>query len=122
MATDPKNIKAVQAWTIPVNVKEVRGFLGLAGYYRKFVCSFGIIRQPLTDLLKKNVVFVWTSEHQAAFDALKAAPTSAPVLALPDFTKVFEIETDASDKGVGAVLMKEGHPLSFLSKLLGPRN
>lgn len=122
VTTDPKNVRAVQAWTVPQNVKEVRSFLGLAGYYHKFVKSFGIISRPLTDLLKKQVVFVWTSEHQAAFEALKAALVSAPVLALPDFSGTFVIETDASDLGVGAVLMQDGHPLAFLSKSLGPRN
>lgn len=68
------------------------------------------------------MVFMWTSEHEATFQALKAALISAPVLALPDFTKTFVIETDTSDKGVGTVLMEEGHPLAFISKALGPRN
>lgn len=122
VSTDPKNIQAVQQWAVPANVKEVRGFLGLAGYYRKFVRHFGVISRPLTDLLKKHVVFVWTSTHQTAFEALKAALISAPVLALPDFSKVFEIETDASDNRVGVVLMQAGHPLAFLSKALGPKN
>lgn len=122
VSTDPKNIQAVQQWAVPANVKEVRGFLGLAGYYRKFVRHFGVISRPLTDLLKKHVVFVWTSTHQTAFEALKAALIFAPVLALPDFSKVFEIETDASDNRVGVVLMQTGHPLAFLSKALGPKN
>lgn len=122
VSTDAKNIQAVLQWPLPSNVKEVRGFLGLAGYYCKFVRHFGILSRPLTNLLKENVVFHWTAETQASFDALKTALTSAPVLALPDFSKTFEIETYASAVGVGAVLMQEGHPLAFLSKALGPRN
>lgn len=122
VSTDAKNIQVVLQWPVPSNVKEVRGFLGLAGYYCKFVRHFGILSRPLTNLLKKNVIFHWTAETQASFDALKTALTSAPVLALPDFSKTFEIETYASAVGVGAVLMQEGHPLAFLSKALGPRN
>jgi hypothetical protein len=119
--TDPKNIQAVQAWPTPSNLKEVRGFLGLAGYYRKFVCDFGIISRPLTDLLKKSSVFRWTELENAAFEALKHALMSVPVLALPDFSLTFEIETDASDRGIGAVLLQQKHPLAFLSRILGPR-
>ena len=67
-------------------------------------------------------MFCWTSEHSEAFQALKQALISAPVLALPDFSKVFTVETDASDKGIGAVLQQDGHPIAYLSKALGPKN
>jgi hypothetical protein len=122
VTTDTKNKQFVLNWPVPTNVKEVRGLLGLAGYYRKFVRHFGILSRPLAELLKKHVVFHWTSETQASFEALKVALTSTPVLALPNFSKTFEIETNASAIGVGVVLMQDGHPLAFLSKALGPRN
>lgn len=112
VATDNKNVSAVQHWPTPANVKEVRGFLGLAGYYRKFVKGFGLISKPLTEQLKKNHPFVWTKEQDDAFGAFKQALATAPE---------FVVQTDASDKGIGAVLMQEGHPLAYLSKALGPR-
>lgn len=79
------------------------------------------ISRPLTDLLKKNTVFVWTSLHDEAFHTLKLALTSAPVLALPDFSKPFVLEMDASEGGIGAVLMQGHHPIAYLSKALGPK-
>jgi hypothetical protein len=106
---------------MPVNVKQLRSFLGLAGYYHKFVKNFGIIDKPLTELLKKHTFFIWTNTHGQTFDTLKVALVSAPVLALTNFSKKFQLETDASDQGVGAVLMQEGHPLAFITKALGPR-
>jgi hypothetical protein len=103
-------------------VRELRSFLGLAGYYRKFVRHFGIISKPLTELLKKQAVFVWTADHEKSFTALKNALRQAPVLALHDFSKQFCIETDANGTSVGAVLMQDGHPLAFFSKALGPKS
>jgi len=109
-------------WCTPQSVKDLRSFLGLAGHYRKFVRNFGIIAKPLTELLKKNTLFIWTTSHDQSFQALKQALSSSPVLALPDFSKPFRIETDASASGIDAVLTQEGHPLAFLSKALGHRS
>ncbi|CAN6322178.1 unnamed protein product [Urochloa humidicola] len=119
---DPEKIAAISTWPTPTTAKELRSFLGLAGYYRKFIRHFGIISKPLTDLLKKYTLFVWTVDHEKSFQALKKALTTAPVLALPDFSKIFCIETDASAVDVGAVLLQDNHPLAFISKALGPKS
>lgn len=121
ISTDQSKVEAVSSWPVPSSVKELRSFLGMAGYYRKFVRHFAILAKPLTELLKKNALFVWTSVHQDSFAALKAALISAPVLAMPDFTKPFCVETDACAGGVGAVLLQGGHPLAYISKPLGPK-
>lgn len=120
VSIDPSKVKTIVEWPVPSSVKELRSFLDLAGYYRKFVRHFGIISRPLTTLLKKGCLFIWTSEHDTAFATLKSALSTAPVLALPDFSLPFEIETDACDSSVGAMLMQKDHPLAFISKSLGP--
>lgn len=93
VATDPTKIASIKEWPQPTNQKELRSFLGMAGYYRRFVSQFGVLCKPLTNLLKKGTIFVWTSETEAAFQALKKALILAPVLALPNFSLPFSIET-----------------------------
>lgn len=122
VSTDPSKISAIETWPTPSNVKEVRGFLGLAGYYRKFIRNYGITCRSLTALLKKGVVFHWSETEERAFQALKQVLISAPVLSLPNFNTTFVIETDTCDVGIGAVLTQEGHPIAYVSKALGPRN
>lgn len=121
VSTDPTKIQVVANWPVPSDVKQLRGFLGLSGYYRKFIKNYGIHSRLLTDHLKKNVPFVWTQQHNLCFEQLKEALISAPVLALPNFNKPFTVETDASAVGIGAVLMQEGHPIAYYSKALGQK-
>jgi len=121
VATDSSKIQAVSLWPTPKSVKQLRGFLGLTGYYRKFIKYYGLISKPLTDLLKKNVPFQWTPGVNTAFETLKTQLVQAPVLAIPDFSQQFVIEIDASDLGIGAVLMQNQQPVAYLRKALGPK-
>lgn len=116
---DPDKVAAVQTWPYPSSTKEVRGLLGLIGYYKRFIKNYGIIVAPLTTLLKKTG-FEWNTMAQAAWDKLKEALIQAPVLALPDFSIQFVIESNASSSGIGAVLSQNGKPVAFYSKALSP--
>ncbi|GMI81659.1 hypothetical protein HRI_001835200 [Hibiscus trionum] len=121
LAVDPSKVEAIQLWPEPTTTKEVRGFLGLAGYYRKFIQGFATLASPLTDLLRKGEAFEWTDQAREAFHSLKGKLCSAPVLGLPDFTKDFVVETDASGVGIGAVLTQGDRPIAYYSQKLSPR-
>ena len=118
-------LQAVEAFPTPTSKKQVRTFLGLTGYYRKFIPNYASVACPLTDLTKKSAPNcpVWTNQCEEAFQTLKRLLYSAPVLKGPDFNKPFILQTDASECGIGAVLSQldenqKEHPTAFFSKKL----
>lgn len=121
VAKNPSKIHAMISWPPPSNMTELRAFLGLTGYYRKKFKNYGIIAKPLTNLLRLKQ-FQWSDMAQKAYDQLKQAMTTTPVLAMPNFQEQFTIETDACIDGIGAVLMQKGQPIAYLSKALGDKH
>ena len=114
-------VEAVEEFPVPTTVRQVRRFVGLVSYYRKFIASFARIAHPLYALTKKDVPFIWSSKCQAAFDVLKRQLVESPILVYPDFTKPFHLETDACAQGLGAVLSQlqsdgELHPVAYASR------
>ncbi|GJR09890.1 putative nucleotidyltransferase, ribonuclease H [Tanacetum coccineum] len=117
---DPSKVEAITKWPRPTTVTEVRSFLGLAGYYRRFVEGFSRLALPLTQLMRKGEKFVWTDERQESFEELKQRLVSAPILTLPSGSGGFQIYSDASKKGLGCVLMQHGKVIAYASRQLKP--
>ena len=118
VSTDPAKIEAVRNWPSPKSIREVRGFLGLTGWYRVFIPGYARIASPITSTLKKTKVFEWSEDAEQAFLLLKEALISDPILALPDFAKPFLVTTDASGQAIGGVLSQEGRPVAYESRKL----
>jgi hypothetical protein len=108
IAVDPSKVKDILEWKPPTTVHQVRSFLGLACYYRRFIPDFSKLMKPITRLLKNDIKFIWSSKCNEAFEQLKVLLTTAPVLAQPDIEKPFDVYCDASGSGLGCVLMQEG--------------
>lgn len=118
--TDPDKVKAIVEWTTPDSVKEVRRFLGVVGYYRRYVKNFANIARPLTDLLKTDTAeeFKWTTECDSSFQKLRQELANAPTLRYPNIDEPFTLRCDASGVAIGAVLEQDGIPLAFISRVL----
>nr|GEZ56425.1 putative reverse transcriptase domain-containing protein [Tanacetum cinerariifolium] len=117
---DPAKVEAITKWPRPTTVTEVRSFLGLEGYYQRFVEGFSLLALPLTKLIRKEEKFVWNEEREKSFEELKRRLVSSPVLNLPSGIGGYQIYSDASKKGLGCVLMQHGKVIAYASRQLKP--
>ncbi|GKG08024.1 putative reverse transcriptase domain-containing protein, partial [Tanacetum coccineum] len=117
---DPAKVEAITKWPRPTTVTEVRSFLGLAGYYRRFVEGFSRLALPLTNHMRKGEKFVWDEEREKSFEEVKKILVSALVLTLPSSTGGYQIYSDASKKGLGCILMQHGKVIAYASRQLKP--
>jgi hypothetical protein len=115
---NPKKVEAVQTWPVSKNVHDVKSFIGLVNYFRKFIEHYSEIAVPLTNLTRKSHPWVWTGRCQDAFELLKQKLTEDPLLCTPDESLPYEVVTDASDLGLDGVLLQEGQPVAFKSRKL----
>jgi hypothetical protein len=115
---DPSKVQDVLTWNAPTSVGDIRSFLGLAGYFQRFIEGFSNISKPKTELLEKDKKFEWTSVCEASFQELKKRMTTAPILVMPNMEKSFSIYYDVSGQGLGCVLMQDGHMVAYASQQL----
>jgi hypothetical protein len=118
ITVDPGKVKEVLEWKPPTTLPEVRSFLGLAGYYHRFIPNFSKIAKSITELLKKGNKYLWSEASDEAFKHLKRLLTTSPMLAQPDTTKSFDVYYDASATSLGSILMQEGRVISYSSRQL----
>jgi hypothetical protein len=120
IAVDLDKVQEVMNWKPPTTVRQIRSFLGLAGYYRRFIPDFSRIAKPITELLKKEAKFVWGQKCEDAFHTLRQHLTTTPVLAQPESNKPFDVYCDASGTGLGCVLMQDNRVIAYASRALRP--
>jgi hypothetical protein len=120
VSVDLEKVQEVMDWKPPTTIRQIQSFLGLVGYYRRFILDFSRIAKPMTELLKKGLEYEWSQKCEDAFHALRQHLTTAPMLAQPDNTKPFEVYCDASGTGLGCVLMQDNRVIAYASRALRP--
>jgi hypothetical protein len=120
ISVDPSRVQEVMDWKPHKSVHQIHSFLGLVGYYRRFITDFSRIAKPMTELLKKGVKFVWSEACEKAFHTLRQHLTSALVLVQPENSKPFDVSCDALGTGLGCILMQEGRIIAYASRALRP--
>jgi hypothetical protein len=118
ISVDPSKVQDVLSGNAPMSVGDIQSFLGLAGYYQRFIEGFSKISKPMTELLEKDKKFEWTPACEASFQELKKRLTITPILVMPDMEKPFSIYCDASGQGLGCVLIQDGHVVAYASRQL----